>query len=65
MVARIEHEHAERKALEEQRVTLFEKKKGLIAENKKRKDDLAKLDRDLEKFIEAAEPITKIFEQEY
>ncbi|KAF2499290.1 hypothetical protein BU16DRAFT_453660 [Lophium mytilinum] len=64
MVARIEHEHAERRELEKQRQALLTKKQGLIAENKKRKDDLAKLDRDLEKFIEAAEPIAKIFEQD-
>jgi hypothetical protein len=51
-VARIEHEHAERLALEEQRQGLLKKKQGLIADNKKRKDDLANLDKDLEKFID-------------
>jgi hypothetical protein len=51
-IARIDHEHAERLALEEQRQALLRKKQGLIADNKKRKDDLANLDKDLEKFID-------------
>ncbi|RQM06908.1 hypothetical protein DH86_00000038 [Scytalidium sp. 3C] len=62
-IARIEHEHAERQALEEQRQGLLKKKQGLIADNKKRKDDLANLDKDLEKFIDAAKPIQKTFEK--
>lgn len=51
-VARINHEHAERETLEAQRQGLLRKKQGLIADNKKRKDDLANLDKDLEKFID-------------
>lgn len=51
-IARIDHEHAERLALEEQRQGLLKKKQGLIADNKKRKDKLADLDKDLEKFID-------------
>lgn len=51
-IARIHNEHAERLALEEQRQGLLKKKQGLIADNKKRKDDLANLDKDLEKFID-------------
>ncbi|KAI1002873.1 hypothetical protein K3495_g5325 [Podosphaera aphanis] len=61
-IARIDHEHAERLKLEEQRQGLLKKKQGLIADNKKRKDDLANLDQDLEKFIDAAKPIQKTFE---
>ena len=52
MIARIGHEHAEREALEQARQGLLKKKQGLIADNKKRKDDLANLDKDLEKFID-------------
>ncbi|KAH8602869.1 Fms-interacting protein-domain-containing protein [Bisporella sp. PMI_857] len=63
MIARIDHEHAGRLALEEERQALLKKRQGLIAENKKRKDDLANLDRDLEKFIDAAKPIQKLFEK--
>lgn len=51
-VARIEYEHAEREALEQQRQGLLKKKQGLIADNKKRKDDLANLDKQLENFID-------------
>lgn len=52
MTARISHEHAEREALEQARQGLLKKKQVLIADNKKRKDDLANLDQDLEKFID-------------
>ena len=38
--------------MEEQRQLLLKKKLGLTAENKKRKDKLAELDKDLEKFID-------------
>ena len=65
MEARINQEHAEREGLESQRQGLLRKKQSLIAENKKRKDDLASLDQDLEKFIDAAKPIQTIFEKEY
>ncbi|KAI9671518.1 MAG: hypothetical protein M1817_003570 [Caeruleum heppii] len=65
MVARINHEHAEREALEQTRQGLLKKKQSLIADNKKRKEDLANLDNDLEKFIDAAKPIQKTFEKEY
>lgn len=50
--ARIDHEHAERTTLENQRQDLLKKKQGLIADNKKRKDELANLDKDLERFID-------------
>lgn len=56
MIARINHEHADREALEQARQGLLKKKQGLIAENKKRKDDLANLDQDLEKFIDVWAP---------
>ncbi|KAI9818021.1 MAG: hypothetical protein M1827_000645 [Pycnora praestabilis] len=65
MIARINHEHAEREALEQERQGLLKKKQGLIAENMKRKEDLKALDADLERFIDAAKPIQKTFEKEY
>lgn len=52
MIARIEHERTEREALEQQRMELLKRKQKLIADNKKRKDDLANLDKELEKFID-------------
>lgn len=54
MFARIEHERAEREALEQQRQELLKRKQKLIADNKRRKDDLANLDKDLEKFIDVS-----------
>ncbi len=54
MVARIDHERNEREALEQQRQELLKRKQKLIADNKKRKDDLANLDKDLEKFIDVS-----------
>jgi THO complex subunit 5 len=59
MTARIEHEYQVRMKLEERRQEKLKQKQILIAEVKKRKDDLTKLDGMLEKFIEAAEPIQK------
>ncbi|KAK2591076.1 hypothetical protein QQS21_011232 [Conoideocrella luteorostrata] len=63
MVARIDHERMEREDLEQQRQELLKRKQKLIAENKRRKDDLANLDQDLEKFIDAAKPILELFEK--
>ncbi|KUI56522.1 hypothetical protein VP1G_03865 [Cytospora mali] len=63
MIARIEDERAEREGLEQQRQELLKRKQKLIAENKKRREDLANLDNDLEKFIDAAKPIQKTFEK--
>ncbi|KAI9745483.1 MAG: hypothetical protein M1818_001017 [Claussenomyces sp. TS43310] len=62
-IARIGHEHAERETLEQQRQGLLKKKQGLIADNKRRKDDLANLDKQLEAFIDAAKPIQKTLEK--
>lgn len=50
--ARINHELSEREVLEQERQGLLKKKQSLIADNKKRKDDLASLDKDLETFID-------------
>ncbi|OSS54937.1 hypothetical protein B5807_01440 [Epicoccum nigrum] len=60
MTARIEHEHQVRLKLEERRQEKLKQKQKLIAEVKKGKDDLTKLDTMVEKFIEAAEPIKKV-----
>lgn len=60
MVARINHEHAEREKLEQARQELLKRKQALIAENNKRKDDLASLDQDLERFIDVS-PRPRLF----
>lgn len=56
MIARIQHEYDEREKLEQARQELLKRKQALIAENKKRKDDLANLDADLERFIDVSCP---------
>lgn len=61
MVARIEDERAEREGLEQQRQELLKRKQKLIAENKKRREDLANLDNDLEKFIDVSSPCVFFF----
>ncbi|KAI1341505.1 Fms-interacting protein-domain-containing protein [Xylariaceae sp. FL0016] len=63
MIARIEHERAEREALEQKRMELLKRKQKLIADNKRRKDDLSSLDAQLEKFIDSAKPITELFDR--
>ncbi|CBX98504.1 hypothetical protein IAQ61_007867 [Plenodomus lingam] len=64
MAARIEHEYQVRVRLEERRQEKLKQKQKLIAEVKKGKDDLTKLDTMVEKFIEAAEPIKKVLATE-
>jgi len=62
MKARIQEEHQERMQLEDQRKKLVARKMELVKENAKRKEELGKLDKELEAFIEAARPIQKTFE---
>ncbi|KAK6334801.1 hypothetical protein TWF718_010246 [Orbilia javanica] len=65
MKLRLADERAVREELEIQRKQLIAKKQALIAENKKRKDDLASLDEHLKKFIESSKPIQETFKKEY
>lgn len=65
MEARIEREHADRVEMEEARTALVARKVGLMRENAKRKEELGRLDADLERFIDAARPIQKTFEKEW
>ncbi|KAL4900005.1 hypothetical protein BDW74DRAFT_171090 [Aspergillus multicolor] len=59
MVARINHEHAEREKLEQARQELLKRKQALITENSKRKEDLASLDQDLEKLLNLSRSYSK------
>lgn len=63
MIARINHEHSERQALEEQRQQLLKKKQSLIADNNKKKDELASLDKEIEKFLNSGAAVQKKLEQ--
>lgn len=60
MFARINHELKERDELEKARQELLKKKQSLIADNQKRKDDLASLDKDLETFIDVSQVLTEM-----
>ena len=53
-IARINHEHSEREKMEQARQELLRHRQALIAENTKRKHNLANLDRDLERFIDVS-----------
>ena len=62
MIARINDEHARRQSMEEQRLGLLKKKQALIAENKKKKDELDALDKEIEKYINGGEVVQKVFD---
>jgi len=62
MTARIDHEHAQRLALEEQRQGLLKKKQALVAENKKKKDELDLLDKEIEKFVNGSVAVQNVFD---
>ncbi len=56
MLARINNERVEREELEEQRQELLKRRKALIADNEKSKDGLARLDKDLQNFLDVGLP---------
>ena len=61
-VARIEHEHAGRKTLEEQRLQAVKRKEELVKEVKEKREELAKLDVGVEKWLQGQEGVRKMFE---
>lgn len=61
-VARIEDEHARRQALEEQKQTLIKQKEALTKETNAKKDELAKLDAEMEKWVKGQESVRKLFD---
>lgn len=62
MIARINDEHTRRTALEEQRQGLLKRKQALVAENKKKRDELDILDKEVEKFINGSNAVQKLFD---
>jgi THO complex subunit 5 len=50
-IARIEHEHKVRLEMEAKRQELLKRKQELVKENQKRKEDLANLDKQLERWV--------------
>lgn len=63
-IARIEQEYQDRVELESQRQEKLKQKQKLIAEVKKGKDDLTRVDAMLEKFVGHFEPIRKVLAAE-
>lgn len=61
-VARIQDEHAQRQALEEQKQGLVKRKEALVKETTAKKEELAKLDAEMEKWVGGQEAVRKVFE---
>ncbi|KAK4546113.1 hypothetical protein LTR36_002250 [Oleoguttula mirabilis] len=61
-IARIQDEHRARQALEEQRQRLVKKKEALVKETTGKKEELAKLDGDMEKWLGGQETVRRVFE---
>lgn len=60
--ARIRDEHAQRKALEEERQVLLKRKEVLAKEATAKREELAKLDAEMEKWVAGQENVRKLFE---
>ena len=61
-VVRIQDEHAAREALEEQRQTLVKRKEALLKETTAKKEELTRLDNEVEKWLNGRESVKKIFD---
>ncbi|KAF2481057.1 Fms-interacting protein-domain-containing protein [Neohortaea acidophila] len=61
-VARIRDEHAQRVALEEQRLALVRRKEALVKETAGKKEELARLDGEMEKWVHGQEAVRKLLE---
>lgn len=61
-VARIEDEHTQRKALEERKQALVKRKEALGKVVGVKKDELGRLDAEMEKWVAGQESVKKIFE---
>lgn len=61
-IARIQDEHAERQKLEDQRQVLLKKKDAKVKEVNAKKEELGKLDAEMEKWIAGESNVRKIFE---
>lgn len=61
-VARIQDEHAARQQLEDQRQVLQKRKEALLKETNAKKEELGKLDAEMEKWIAGESNVRKIFD---
>ena len=60
--ARIRDEHAQREALEAEKEALVKRKEGLVKETTAKKEELGKLDAEMEKWIAGEQAVRKFFE---
>lgn len=61
-IARIRDEHDARQGLEEQRQQLVKRKEALVRETGAKKEELARLDGEVEKWLGGQETVRKVFE---
>lgn len=61
-IARIKHEHQAREVLEEQRQQLVKRKEALAKEANAKKDELARLDAETEKWLNGQHGVRRLFE---
>lgn len=61
-IARIQDEHAARQVLEEQRQALQKRKDALTKDSNAKKDELGKLDTEIEKWLAGEATVRKMFE---
>lgn len=61
-IARIQDEHAARQKLEGERQALLKRKEALAKETAAKKDELAKLDGEVEKWLGGQEGVRRVFE---
>ncbi|KAK5692770.1 hypothetical protein LTR17_025288 [Elasticomyces elasticus] len=61
-IARIDDERAARQKLEDERQQLLKKKEALVKETTAKKEELGKLDAEIEKWLVGQESVRKIFE---
>ena len=61
-IARIQDEHKARLELEEQRLALVKRKEALERETKGKKDELSRLDADVEKWLGGQDNVRRTFE---
>jgi THO complex subunit 5 len=61
-VARIQDEHAARQQLEDQRQALQKRKEALLKETNAKKEELGKLDVEVEKWIAGESNVRKVFD---
>ena len=61
-IARIQDEHAARQALDDQKSQLAKRKEALMKETNAKKEELSKLDAEIEKWIGGAETVRKLLD---